>query len=135
MEPISLPLHLSAASGVPFYRQVEDQIAEMIRAGRLPPGAQLPSVRDLSASLLVSLITVRRAYADLEAAGFLVLRQGQGTFVAGGGAPADPGRARDEAREGLRQAVVRTRAVGLSDDEIRGEVEETLVRRSEDGRA
>jgi DNA-binding transcriptional regulator YhcF (GntR family) len=42
-----LPLELSDASGVPFYRQIVDQLAELIRSGRLAPEARLPSVRDL----------------------------------------------------------------------------------------
>ncbi len=77
----TLPMSLSEATGVPFYRQVVDQVAELIRSGQLTAGSRLPSVRDLSRELLVSLITVRRAYADLEAAGLILRRQGQGTFV------------------------------------------------------
>ena len=67
-----LDLQLSNASGVPFYRQIVDQMADMIRAGILEPGARLASVRELALQLQVSLITVRRAYADLEAAGLIV---------------------------------------------------------------
>ncbi len=73
---------LSEASGVPFYRQIVDQVAQMIRSGLMPPGERLPSVRELAGTLLVSLITVRRAYADLEVAGLIIRRQGYGTFVA-----------------------------------------------------
>lgn len=108
-----LPLQLSEASGVPFYRQIEEQIAGLIRSGALRPDEMLPSVRELAAQLLVSLITVRRAYADLEAAGLVVLRQGQGTFVAQ--APATPVEALAAAREILAQAVTRARQLGLDD--------------------
>ena len=78
----TIDIILSNASGVPFYRQIVDQMADMIRAGTLDPGSRLASVRELALQLQVSLITVRRAYADLEAAGLIVRRQGQGTFVA-----------------------------------------------------
>ncbi len=57
----TLPLQLSAASGVPFYRQVVDQISALVRSGQLAPGTRMPSVRELAAQLMVSLITVRRA--------------------------------------------------------------------------
>src|SRR5512143_4223261 len=77
-----LPIRLSQASGVPFYRQIVDQLGGLIRSGQLPPNTRLPSFRELAPRLLVSLITVRRAYADLEAAGLIVSRHGQGTFVA-----------------------------------------------------
>ena len=79
MEPLAI--QLSDASGVPYYRQIVDQVALLIRSGRLSPNARLPSVRDLAKQLLVSLITVRRSYADLEAQGFIVRRQGYGTYV------------------------------------------------------
>ena len=53
-----LSLELSDASGIPFYRQIVDQLAELIRSGRLGPGTRLPSVRDLAAQTMVSLITI-----------------------------------------------------------------------------
>ena len=110
---------LSEASGVPFYRQVVDQITELIRAGQLESGQSLPSVRDLSASLLVSLITIRRAYADLEAAGLVVRRQGRGTFVAPGVDQASRQWSRVEAVGVVKEAVGRARRLGLDDGEIR----------------
>ncbi len=113
-----LPLQLSAASGVPFYRQVVDQISALIRSGQLRGGAQLPSVRELAAQLLVSLITVRRAYADLEAAGLVIRRQGQGTFVAEAVAEASRQQATEQAREQLGRAVRRARQLGLDDEAI-----------------
>jgi GntR family transcriptional regulator len=116
---MKLPLTLSAASGVPFYRQIVDRVADLIRAGSLPPGTLLPSVRDLAMDLRVSLITVRRAYADLEAAGLLVRRQGQGTFVAEGVGEAARIQARAHARSALGAAVERARTLGLDDAEIR----------------
>ena len=119
---MKLPLTLSAASGVPFYRQIVDRTADLVRAGALPPGSLLPSVRDLAVDLCVSLITVRRAYADLEAAGLLVRRQGQGTFVAEGVGEAARIQARAHAREALGAAVQRARTLGLDDAEIRDTV-------------
>ena len=110
---------LSEASGVPFYRQVVDQITELIRAGQLESGQSLPSVRDLSASLLVSLITIRRAYADLEASGLVVRRQGRGTFVAPGVDQASRQWSRVEAVGVVKEAVGRARRLGLDDGEIR----------------
>jgi GntR family transcriptional regulator len=119
---MKLPLTLSAASGVPFYRQIVDRVADLVRAGSLPPGTLLPSVRDLAVDLRVSLITVRRAYADLEAAGLLVRKQGQGTFVAEGVGEAARVQARTHAREALGAAVQRARTLGLDDAEIRDTV-------------
>ncbi len=112
----TIPLELSDASGVPRYRQITDQIKDLIRAGELSPGQRLPSVRELGRQLLVSLITTRRAYAELEAAGFIVRRQGRGTFVAEDVWSASRARALEEAERVLRAAVTRARQLGMDAD-------------------
>lgn len=122
----ALPLNLSEASGVPFYRQIVDQVAQLIRAGQLEPGQQLPSVRDLAGQLLVSLITTRRAYADLEAAGLIVRRQGYGTYVADTVVAASRKQASGEARERLTEAVGHAKRLGLDAAEIRKIMDEIL---------
>lgn len=120
------PLHLNERSGVPFYRQLVDQLTDQIRAGLLPPGALLPSVRALSGTLQISLITVRRAYEELETAGLLERRQGQGTFVTEQPQPPSP-QDRDDARADLRLAVERARHAGLTPNAIRAVVEGALT--------
>ena len=115
----TLPIQLSQASGVPYYRQVVDQVANLVRSGALSPGSRLPSVRELAAHLLVSLITVRRAYSDLEAAGLIVSRQGQGTFVADAVEAASREQAIEEAREHLAAALSRARQLGLRGEALR----------------
>ncbi|MFN8095433.1 MAG: GntR family transcriptional regulator [Vicinamibacteria bacterium] len=122
----SLPIRLSQASGVPFYRQIVDQVAGLVHSGQLPPDARLPSFRDLAPKLLVSLITVRRAYADLEAAGLIVRRQGQGTFVASAVEGAARRRALSEAKAQLAEAFTRARQMGLRGDALRSAVEGLL---------
>jgi len=113
-----LNLLLSNASGVPFYRQIVVQMADMVRAGTLQPGSRLASVRELSLQLQVSLITVRRAYADLETAGLIVRRQGQGTFVSDDVGRAAAKQAQQDAQAALEQAIDRARQLGLDDQEI-----------------
>ena len=92
---------------------------DRLRSGPLP-------VRDLAAELAVSLITTRRAYTDLEAAGLIVSRQGQGTFVADEIARASHAQSRKDALEHLEQALQRARGMGLDDDEIRQLLEQLL---------
>lgn len=72
---------LSGASDVPLYQQIVDQIRAKILAGELAPGAALPSIRQLAANLLTSVITTKRAYQELEAGGLITTRPGLGTFV------------------------------------------------------
>jgi len=72
---------LDLKSGVPFHRQIVDQIRYGIASKRLLPGEQLPTVRDLAVRLEVNPNTVRKAYSDLELLGILNTQQGTGTFV------------------------------------------------------
>jgi GntR family transcriptional regulator len=72
---------LSAAAGGPLYLQIVDRLKREISEGRLEAGAPLPSFRRLAEELLVSVITVKRAYEELERDGIIYRRQGLGTFV------------------------------------------------------
>jgi GntR family transcriptional regulator len=72
---------LDLKSGVPFHRQIVDQIRYGIASKRLLPGEQLPTVRELAVQLQINPNTVRKAYSDLELLGILDTQQGTGTFV------------------------------------------------------
>ena len=72
---------LDLKSGVPFHRQIVDQIRYGIASDRLMPGEQLPTVRSLAVDLQVNPNTVRKAYSELEILGILDTQQGTGTFV------------------------------------------------------
>jgi len=72
---------LDVKSGVPFYRQITDQIRYGIASHRLLPGEQLPTVRELSVQLQLNPNTVRKAYSELEILGILDTQQGTGTFI------------------------------------------------------
>lgn len=75
---------ISNASGKPIYEQIVVQMKNLILAGELQEGQQLPSIRALASDLRISVITTKRAYAELEAQGFIETVQGKGSFVAGG---------------------------------------------------
>ena len=72
---------LDALSGVPVYRQIIDQVMAGIAAGRLAPGNQLPTVRQLAVDLAINPNTVTRAYREMEIRGVLETQQGSGTFI------------------------------------------------------
>jgi|GEM_PF-192101 len=69
-------------SSTPLYEQIKNAIKENIVGNTVASDAQLPSVRQLSKELGVSILTVKKAYDELEREGFIVIRQGLGTFVA-----------------------------------------------------
>ncbi|MBC8004361.1 MAG: GntR family transcriptional regulator [Verrucomicrobia bacterium] len=72
---------LDQKSGIPFYRQVIDQIRFGIASGNLSVGEQLPTVRALAVELKVNLNTIAKAYKELEIQNILETQQGTGTFI------------------------------------------------------
>jgi DNA-binding transcriptional MocR family regulator len=77
-----MQLTLDRASDVPLYRQVAEQVRELIRAGILPAGERLPTVRQLAEELGLTRLTVQSAYAELQAQGLIESFVGRGTYVA-----------------------------------------------------
>jgi GntR family transcriptional regulator len=72
---------LDPRSGVPFYRQIIDQIRYGISTGSLKVGEQLPTARSLAVQLKINLNTVNKAYKELEIQKVLETQQGSGTFI------------------------------------------------------
>jgi len=76
-----LKIRIDPKSGVPFYRQIIEQVKFAIANTELAAGDQLPTVRQLAVDLSINPNTVVRAYRELEIAGVLDTQQGSGTFV------------------------------------------------------
>ena len=109
---------LSAAGPGTLYRQIIDGLKREVSEGRLPPGSPLPSFRGLAEELMVSVITVKRAYEELEREGILFRRQGLGTFVADAAADRSRDAKTERARELLREAVREGTEAGLTGRDI-----------------
>ncbi|WP_433254755.1 GntR family transcriptional regulator [Streptosporangium sp. CA-135522] len=100
---------------IPPYEQLRSQIAAHIRSGVLPVGGRLPSIRQLAKDLGLASGTVARAYRELEAAGYIRGRVGQGTVVRGVPALAVP--ERDERlAEAARTFATAVRELGVDLD-------------------
>lgn len=72
---------INPAADLPIYRQIMRQIQEAIAGGRLKPGEKLASHRDLAEQAVIAPLTVKKAYDELEALGFIETQRGRGTFV------------------------------------------------------
>ncbi|MEQ0487938.1 GntR family transcriptional regulator [Anaerococcus murdochii] len=68
-------------SAVPIYEQIKNAIRDEVLKGNLKAGEKLPSVRAMARELSISILTVKKAYDELEDEGFIESRQGLGTFV------------------------------------------------------
>ena len=116
---------LNSTSGVATYLQLVHQVEQALRLGVLEVGDQLPTVREVVASLAINPNTVARAYRELEVAGLVEGRQGQGTFVvatlAGAGLAAH-GRLRRELEDWIEgafdQGLDRESVVALFDSTL-----------------
>lgn len=109
---------IDISSSVAVYVQIENHVQFAISSGRLKPGDQLPSVRELSERLGVNPNTVAKAYRDLEVMGLLYTRRGMGVFVQKG----VEGKCREDCRRRifsrLHEVVAEAKAAGLSKQDI-----------------
>jgi GntR family transcriptional regulator len=72
---------VNPSDDLPLYRQIMRQITEAIAGGRLRHGDKLASHRELSEQLVIAPLTVKKAYDELEALGYIETQRGRGTFV------------------------------------------------------
>ncbi|MEL7061268.1 MAG: GntR family transcriptional regulator [Acidobacteriota bacterium] len=99
-------LSLDPASPVPIWKQIEQAAEVMTTSGALAPGDPLPSVRELARQLRVNPLTVSKAYRRLADRGLVIVRRGQGTFVAD-----RPPILSEAERQASRRAAARTHAL------------------------
>lgn len=112
-----IEFQLDPASGVATYLQLVQQVHQALQLGLLEPGDQLPTAQQVVARLAINPNTVLKAYRDLERAGLVRARPGQGTFVTGSLPRTDPAaqtRFLGSMTDWLRSA----RAAGLGPDDI-----------------
>lgn len=113
-----LEIILSNTSGVPIYQQIVDQVRRMIVTGELQEGDPLPSMRLLAKDLRISLITTKRAYEELEAAGLLVTIGGKGCFVGRVAADKLAEQHRVELEQHLQKAVATAKCGGIGIEQL-----------------
>jgi len=78
---VPLSISIDGQSGVPYYRQIIDQVKTAMATGQVEPGDRLPTVRQLAVDLSINPNTVSRAYTELELTGLVETQMGSGTFV------------------------------------------------------
>ena len=118
----------NAASGVPIYLQLMEQVKHAIETGALRVGDQLPGIRPLAEELVINPNTVAKAYRELEHDGVIELRHGAGAFVTGA---AREKKLTDRLRAGqaiVAAAMDKLRARGVTEAEIRRLFEAELTR-------
>lgn len=105
-------------SSVAVYVQIENHVQFAIASGRLTPGDQLPSVRELSERLGVNPNTVAKAYRDLEVMGLLYTRRGMGVFVNRGIETKCREDCRKRIVQRMHEVIAEAKASGMSRKEV-----------------
>src|ERR1700761_8966265 len=122
-------LYISQSDARPMYLQIMEQIKQRVAVGDWPRGQEIPSIRQLAVELRVSVITIKRAYLELEREGVIVTQHGKGSFVA-----RDPGLAARlydrKLDEHLEEAVRLGASLGLTAEELALRLKHTSIRRS-----
>jgi GntR family transcriptional regulator len=96
---------INSGSELAIYRQIMRQIVEAMASGRLEAGAKLPSHRELSEQIVVAPLTVKKAYDELEALGYIETHRGRGTFVSEKLPKVDKSDQRDKIEAAARQLL------------------------------
>jgi len=105
-------------SGTPIYDQIFTQIKNQIISGGIPEDEPLPSIRSLAKDLRISVITTKRAYDELESAGFIYTIPGKGSFVARRNTALIREEHLKEIEEHMREIQLLARSCGLSRQEL-----------------
>ena len=113
-----MKLVISNVSGIPIYNQIKQQITSEILSGELSDGEMLPSLRQLSKELKISVLTTTRAYTELEQEGFIMTVQGKGCYVVPKGSQKVKEQLVQKTEQALCKAVQLAQRAGLTRDDL-----------------
>ena len=129
---ISMKLIISNGLDVPIYEQIKQQIKAAILSGDLQEGQACPSLRTVAKELRISVLTVSRAYAELEEEGFVKNVQGRGCFVLKRGPELLREQLVCQVEEALLEAIKVARMADLSPEELHHRLDVLLEMKSDE---
>ena len=109
---------ISNTSDLPIYAQIKEQVKEQILSGELEEDEMLPSLRQLAKDLKISVLTVTKAYTELEQEGFVKNVQGKGCFVLGSGSELMKEQLICKVENSLTEAIKAAKIANLSNKEL-----------------
>jgi GntR family transcriptional regulator len=115
-------IKISYEGGVPIYRQIVNQIKQLIASGRLPVDCELPPIRKLAQSIVVNPNTVAKAYKELEHQGVIYTKQGAGCFVSGKKSPLSDQERQRIIRDYVQQLLTQAHQLNFSYEDIVKEI-------------
>ncbi len=103
---------ISNSSSVPIYEQIKNSIIEQIISDELKEDEAIPSIRNLAQDIKISVMTIKKAYDELEQEGYIISRQGKGTFVA----PKNTELAKEKAKKDIEEYISKIVDISLKFD-------------------
>lgn len=94
---------ISNSSSIPIYEQIKNAVINQIMSGELNEGDFIPSIRNLAQDIKISVMTIKKAYDELESEGYINSVQGKGTFVA----PKNTELAREQANKDIEKYILK----------------------------
>ena len=113
-----MKLIISNVSGIPIYEQIKQQVRAAILSGELKEEEALPSLRTLAKDLKISVLTITRAYTELEQEGFVKNVQGRGCFVMGRGSELMKEQLICRVETNLTEAIKTARIASITNEEL-----------------
>ena len=111
-------IEIQPGDELPIYRQIMRQVTEAVAGGRLATGDKLPSQRELAEQLVISHLTVKKAYDELEREGVIETRRGRGTFVGQAATAEGTAERLERLRPVCRRLVAQAWLSGVSFDQV-----------------
>ncbi|MFD2611976.1 GntR family transcriptional regulator [Paenibacillus gansuensis] len=118
---------INERSPIPIYEQIIQQLKELILKGAVTSGEKLPSVRELSATILVNPNTVSKAYQELERQGVIETLRGKGTYVCSQQAAKITPEMLEQIRQSLKQTVLEASYAGISGEQLKTWIDQYLL--------
>ena len=109
---------ISNSSSVPIYEQIKNSIIKQIMNDELASDEMIPSIRTLARDMKISVMTVKKAYDELERDGYIVIRQGKGTFVSPKNTELICDNVRKEIEEYLSKIIEKSKKYDIKKEEI-----------------
>lgn len=109
---------ISNSSSIPIYEQIKNAIIDAIIAGDIKEDESIPSIRALAQDIRISVMTIKKAYDELEKEGYIVTRQGKGSFVAPRNKELVLEQARKEIEEHIEKIISIKNKFKISDEDI-----------------
>jgi len=111
-EKILMRMIISNSSSVPIYEQIKNSLIEQIMNDELKEDEAIPSIRNLAQDIKISVMTIKKAYDELEQEGYIISRQGKGTFVA----PKNTELAKEKAQKDIEDYISKIVDIALKYD-------------------